>query len=82
MNDAPVKRFIAGAVCPGCGEQDKLKAWHEGAVQFRECVRCGFTDRTSTADAEGLPTRLDRPKPATGAAMQFYPRRPDRKKTD
>lgn len=42
-----VKRFIAGAVCPRCGEMDKLKAWTEDEVQYRECVACDFTDEMS-----------------------------------
>ena len=33
-----IKRFIAGAVCPRCGEMDKLKAWTEDDTQYRECV--------------------------------------------
>ncbi len=42
-----VKRFIAGAVCPRCGEMDKLKAWTEDDIQYRECVACDFTDEMS-----------------------------------
>ncbi len=45
------KRFIAGVVCPKCGEQDSIKAWDniEEELLMRECVDCGFTDRISTS---------------------------------
>ncbi len=38
------KRFIAGAVCPRCGEIDKLVTYKEDDKEFRECVSCGFHD--------------------------------------
>ncbi|MFG1495766.1 YheV family putative zinc ribbon protein [Saccharospirillum sp. HFRX-1] len=50
-------RFIAGAVCPRCGEMDTLKAGNDGDVMVRECVECGFTDRIS--QAVNAPTELD-----------------------
>ncbi len=42
-------RFIAGAVCPKCGEMDTLKAGTEddGKTLVRECVECGYIDRIS-----------------------------------
>jgi len=41
----PVKRFIAGAVCPRCAELDKLTMHlDEQQQQVRECVRCGYQD--------------------------------------
>ncbi|WP_108126635.1 YheV family putative zinc ribbon protein [Saccharospirillum mangrovi] len=49
-------RFIAGAVCPRCGEMDTLKAGNDGNVMVRECVECGFTDRIS--DSVNAPTEL------------------------
>ncbi len=49
-----VKRFIAGAVCPQCGLQDKIVMYDEGHSSYRECVSCGFREElvttTSTAD--------------------------------
>lgn len=39
------KRFIAGAVCPKCGELDVLVTYRENDDEFRECVDCGFTDK-------------------------------------
>lgn len=40
-----VKRFIAGAVCPKCAEQDVLTVYRIGDDEFRECVECGFEDK-------------------------------------
>lgn len=77
----PPRRFIAGAVCPQCGEMDKLRAWREGDVQLRECVRCGFRDRASTTVVTPPPTRVTPRPPATGKAMRFYPKG-DAKKGD
>lgn len=39
------KRFIAGVVCPKCGEMDKIRAYRdENDVEIRDCVACGFTE--------------------------------------
>ncbi|MBB1489630.1 YheV family putative zinc ribbon protein [Oceanospirillum sediminis] len=61
-----IKRFIAGAVCPRCGEMDKLKAWTEDDIQHRECVACDFTDAMSLiADSamDELATRVNQGQP-------------------
>ena len=60
-----VKRFIAGAVCPRCSEMDKLKAWVEDDVQYRECVACGFTDEMSLTapPVEEPATRVNQSQP-------------------
>jgi uncharacterized metal-binding protein (TIGR02443 family) len=39
------KRFIAGVVCPKCSALDRLVAFSDGGVDFRECTSCGFTDQ-------------------------------------
>ena len=40
------KRFIAGAVCPRCGEMDSLVTWENESKQvFRACVSCNFEDQ-------------------------------------
>ncbi|QMV63277.1 YheV family putative zinc ribbon protein [Pseudomonas berkeleyensis] len=75
------KRFIAGAVCPACSEQDKIQMWDEDGVPHRECVACGYAD---TLDARGnsvpkeVPTRVNvsglKPKASAGVqAVQFFP---------
>lgn len=80
--NAPKKRFIAGAVCPACSEQDKIQMWEEDGVPHRECVACGYAD---TLDARGnsvpkeIPTRVNvsglKPKAADPKvqAVQFFP---------
>ncbi|MFL0811250.1 MAG: YheV family putative metal-binding protein [Agarilytica sp.] len=54
------KRFIAGAVCPKCGEQDVLMMYRKEDVDHRECVECGFADemRFQAASRE-LETRVN-----------------------
>lgn len=44
------RRFIAGAVCPRCGELDKIVRFQEadasGVLEYyRACVRCDFKER-------------------------------------
>ena len=43
------KRFIAGVTCPKCSEMDKLLAYSEDSIDFRECVSCGFKDEMRLA---------------------------------
>lgn len=50
------RRFIAGAVCPGCGEMDRLVL--EAAGQRRLCVSCGYTDSVESAASSEPKTRL------------------------
>lgn len=45
MKEIPVKRFIAGAVCPSCSEMDKIVMYKDDGNDVRECVGCGFTDK-------------------------------------
>ena len=54
------KRFIAGAVCPRCGEMDKLVVDLEG--NHRECVSCGYTDERPKQAQSELRTRVNRPR--------------------
>ncbi len=53
------RRFIAGAVCPRCGKQDKLVIDTE--TERRECVSCGFSDQRPTQAQTELRTRVNRP---------------------
>jgi uncharacterized metal-binding protein (TIGR02443 family) len=52
------RRFIAGAVCPRCGEMDKL--FIEGSGEHRECVSCGFSDSRPTRTPGEIQTRVSR----------------------
>ncbi len=61
------KRFIAGAVCPKCAEQDKIVMYRiSDSEQVRECVRCGFKDTISDVAPQGAPqepaTRVNQPR--------------------
>ncbi|HYQ38903.1 MAG TPA: YheV family putative zinc ribbon protein [Pseudomonas sp.] len=79
---APVKRFIAGAVCPACEAMDTIQMWNEEGTPHRHCVTCGFAD---TLDPNGnsvpkeLPTRVNvsalTPKAADPKVqtVQFFP---------
>ncbi len=50
------KRFIAGAVCPRCGEMDSLMTWDDTEHQrvIRECVSCDFEDQM-----DSMPTSVE-----------------------
>lgn len=65
-------RFIAGAVCPRCGEMDTLKAGNDGDVMVRECVECGFSDRISQGvnRPSELATRVNHPDQQPQAEAQ------------
>ncbi len=63
MSQQPsVKRFIAGAVCPRCGEMDRLRCWRDDVREHRECVHCDYTDSMrldGAPEAAELPTRVN-----------------------
>ena len=64
------RRFIAGAVCPRCGEMDKIVVDMDS--EQRECVACGFSEGRpgegrpgegrpgDPASSTELPTRVSR----------------------
>ena len=54
------KQFIAGVTCPKCARMDKIQAFTEDGVNYRECVSCGFKDemRLSSTPRE-LETRVN-----------------------
>ncbi len=59
----PVKRFIAGAVCPSCAEMDKLVMFMQDTVQIRECVRCGYSDQQDdNGNISEIKTRVNQPR--------------------
>ncbi len=54
------RRFIAGAVCPQCGVQDKIVVDLDSDT--RSCLACDFSEgRPADAAAAELPTRVSRP---------------------
>ncbi|KLV07520.1 hypothetical protein ABT56_05500 [Photobacterium aquae] len=46
------KRFIAGAVCPACKQQDTLRWWQEHDIERVECVACGHHDLRAPQSVE------------------------------
>lgn len=61
-----MRRFIAGAVCPQCGEIDRLVMDAASDRRVRECVHCGYRDELpGVPEAPEEPaTRLRRPESA------------------
>ena len=54
------KRFIAGAVCPRCGEMDRLVSFQEDGKTVRECVACDFTEAlVANVSPDELKTRVN-----------------------
>ncbi|MGV2872437.1 YheV family putative zinc ribbon protein [Colwellia sp. E150_009] len=41
MTKMQKKRFIAGAICPKCNEQDTMALTKEDGVEKATCVSCG-----------------------------------------
>ena len=70
-----VKRFIAGAVCPRCGEMDTLKMYRDESHEFRECIRCDFSDSMAMDGSDQpkgeLDTRVNR-----GGKVELEPAQP------
>jgi len=46
------KRFIAGASCPKCSQQDTLRWWIENNIELVECVECGHQDQRKPESME------------------------------
>lgn len=78
-DEAPKRRFIAGAVCPRCAALDRIVSWEADGRQYRACVECDFEDsQPLDPGGELMPRgRLDAPRPAaptTAQPIRFYPR--------
>jgi uncharacterized metal-binding protein (TIGR02443 family) len=54
------KRFIAGAICPECGAEDRLVVEETLEQKRRRCVSCGFSDANASEPEVSLPTRFAR----------------------
>lgn len=46
------RRFIAGAVCPHCQQQDTLALYRELETEVVECVQCGHRQTQAAAHIE------------------------------
>lgn len=80
------KRFIAGAVCPRCAAQDRIRVFTQDGATHRECVACDFADVLEAASADEVPRgRLDRPRvvpTGQGQPLLFHPPKNRRKLPD
>ncbi|WP_447894814.1 YheV family putative zinc ribbon protein [Vreelandella sp. GE22] len=56
-----VKRFIAGVICPRCAAMDRIRAWEQNGIRYRECVSCDFFEQLPIEDENGaeLTTRVN-----------------------
>ncbi|APX94632.1 hypothetical protein BWR19_17835 [Halomonas sp. 1513] len=56
------KRFIAGAICPRCAAMDRVRAWEQHGVRYRDCVACDFFEQLPIEEqaADELETRVNR----------------------
>ncbi len=74
------KRFIAGAVCPRCAAMDKIVAYAVDGQQFRECVKCDYSDVMAGDGAvTEITTRVtNKPRPlaANVQPLKFFKRPP------
>jgi len=51
-------RFVAGAVCPSCQEQDRIVI--DADADERRCVACGYVEARPVAPADLPSTRVTR----------------------
>lgn len=60
LPDTP-RRFIAGAKCTQCQQQDKVVMYRLDGVQYRECVACGHKEAMQFENTfRELETRVNR----------------------
>lgn len=58
-----IKRFIAGAVCPRCGEMDCIRTFRDEEGEYKECIRCDYEESMrldGAPEIEELETRVNR----------------------
>lgn len=71
------KRFIAGAVCPRCGEMDKIVMYQKEGRDYRECVSCEFSDemrfKPQTKEIETRVNKSEEEKNAEIQVLNFSP---------
>lgn len=63
QEDVRRRRFIAGAVCPRCGDMDKIVV--DAETDRRECIACGFSEErpgpVAPAGQDGTPRARELP---------------------
>jgi len=63
-----IKRFIAGAVCPRCGEMDRLVTYTNNEGTFKECVSCDYEEKQLVqVELDEMDTRVNKLSEATSA---------------
>lgn len=66
-----VKRFVAGAVCPRCGEMDKIRSYTTEEGSFRDCVNCDFEEKQlAQVEQKELGTRVNQYEEASDSSVQ------------
>lgn len=76
--DQPIKRFIAGAVCPKCSARDTIKAYRQDEHNYRECIACGFHDKLHIQPQfRELVTRVNTPEEVKEEETQVLKFPPD-----
>ena len=78
MSKTPIKRFIAGAVCPKCGEMDKIVMYTDESGTYRECVACDFVQKQNfdfkQAELETRVNKTEEQKESETQVLQFPPK--------
>lgn len=55
----PVKRFIAGAICPSCHLVDKTVIYRQDHMLYSECVSCGHLQQKDVFDILSIQSEED-----------------------
>ncbi|WP_415882994.1 YheV family putative zinc ribbon protein [Neptuniibacter sp. QD72_48] len=85
-----IKRFIAGAVCPRCGEMDCIRTYRDEEREYKECVRCDYEDSmrldgqpdTAVEELETRVNRENKPEIEEGAQPLMFTVNPGAKHKD
>ena len=65
------KRFIAGAQCPKCSEQDKIFTYEKEGKKYRACTRCDFYEQMRfESHRKELQTRVNKIDETLGQKAQ------------
>ena len=81
-DEKPIKRFIAGAICPRCKAMDRIVMYRFGEKDFRECVECGFEDQQHIKPTvRELETRVNTTQETKEAETQVLTFEPPKSKT-
>ena len=65
------KRFIAGAQCPKCSEQDKIFTYEKEGKKYRACTCCDFDEEMRfESHRKELQTRVNKIDESPGQKAQ------------